>query len=55
MDIERARAISVVAQTVIDSARVEVKFLEATGQDGTKDFFAAPAQRPQLGNGNPQR
>ena len=33
MDIDRARAISEVAKTVIDSARVEVDYVKATGQD----------------------
>lgn len=31
MEIERARAICAVAREVIDSARVEVKYLEVTG------------------------
>lgn len=33
MDIERAKAISEVAKTVIDSAKVEVDFVRATGRD----------------------
>jgi hypothetical protein len=35
MDIERAKAISTVANTIIESAKVEHKFLELTGGDGT--------------------
>lgn len=31
MEIERAKAICSTAQTIIDSARVEVKYLEVTG------------------------
>lgn len=31
MDLERARAVSDVAQTIINSAKVEVEFLKATG------------------------
>ena len=54
MEIERAKAISQVAQTIIDSARVEVKFAELTGQESRSDFLEAPkAPRP---NGQlPQR
>ncbi len=32
MDLDRARAISDVAQTIINSAKVEVDFLKATGK-----------------------
>lgn len=35
MDIERARAISDVAQTIINSAKVEVDFIKATGGEGS--------------------
>ncbi len=40
LDIERAKAISQVAQTIIDSAKVEVHFLEVTGQEGGSSFLA---------------
>lgn len=33
MDVERARAISEVAKTVIDSAKAEVDYMRATGRD----------------------
>lgn len=33
MDVDRARAISEVAKTVIDSAKAEVEYIKATGQD----------------------
>jgi hypothetical protein len=36
MPIDRAKAISEVAQTVINSAKVEVDFIKATGQDDAK-------------------
>lgn len=44
MDIERAKAVADVAQTIINSAKVEVEFLKATGQDGGSGFIplAAP-------------
>ncbi len=35
MDIERAKAISNVANSIIETAKVEVKYLEAVGGDGT--------------------
>jgi hypothetical protein len=39
MDIDRAKAISQIAQTVIDSARVELKACEVLGVENTGDFF----------------
>lgn len=35
MDIERAKAIADVARVVVDSAKVEVAFIEATGEVGS--------------------
>jgi hypothetical protein len=35
MDIERARAVSDVAQVVINSAKVEVMYMRLTGTNGT--------------------
>lgn len=50
MEIERARAISHVAQTVINSAKVEVDFIKATGANSTPAFIdSKPA------GGDPQR
>jgi hypothetical protein len=42
MDIARAKAISDVAQTVINSAKVEVDFLKASGADLPGEFFNTP-------------
>lgn len=39
MDLARAKAISDVAQTVINSAKVEVEFLNAVGGKGGSKFF----------------
>jgi hypothetical protein len=39
MDIEPARAIADVAQTIINSARVEVEFLKATGNTTGSGFI----------------
>lgn len=53
MDLARAKAVSDVAQTIINSAKVEVDFLNAVGGRSASTFFpkdeALPApQRPQL-------
>jgi hypothetical protein len=62
MDIERAKAVSDVAQTLINSAKVELQFLEATGSLGTGEFFEAaqlerrsPAPRLRAVNETPGR
>lgn len=43
MDVARARAISEVAQTIINSAKVEVDYLRATNQT-TTPFLEVPAE-----------
>lgn len=48
MDIERAKAISTVANTIIESAKVECKFIELTGGDGT-GFVPKPKLEPAAG------
>jgi hypothetical protein len=35
MDIERAKAVSDIAQTIINSAKVEVEYAKATGAKGS--------------------
>jgi hypothetical protein len=48
MDIERAKAIAQVANAVIASAKVEVAFIDATGQlTDTKFLRMQPAAVPQ--------
>ena len=56
MELARAKAIASVAQTIINSATVEVKFMQATGakssgfipEDGEEAKLPAPgAARPQ--------
>lgn len=44
MDLERGKAICQAAQTIIDTARVEVKYIEVTGQgeERAKKFFNDP-------------
>jgi hypothetical protein len=44
MEVDRAKAISQVAQTIIDSARVEVKFSEITGQETASEFLPQPVK-----------
>lgn len=43
MDIERARAVSDIAQTIINSAKVELEHLKVTGATGT-GFLPLPAE-----------
>jgi len=51
MAIDRAKAVSEVAQTIINTAKVEIQYLEATGQENSGDFFDEKKQRPALTNG----
>jgi hypothetical protein len=39
MDLDRAKTIADVAQTIINSAKVEVDFIKATGQASATDFI----------------
>jgi hypothetical protein len=59
MDIERAKAIADVARVVVDSAKAEVAFINATGERRGTGFIpiAAPegASRPQLAAVNGDR
>jgi hypothetical protein len=41
MEIERAQAIADVAQTVINTAKVEVEYMKATGKITASDFIQA--------------
>jgi hypothetical protein len=53
MDIERAKAVSDIAQVLINSAKVEIQFLEAIGSTETTEFFAADkleARRLRIAN-----
>jgi len=52
MDLDRARTISEVAQTIINSAKVEVEFAKATGADTASEFLAQkPSLPPYRGKG----
>lgn len=48
MDLERAKTIALVSQTIINSATVEVKFLHATGTRDHAAFFDEKPERPAL-------
>ena len=49
MEIERAKAISEVAQTIINSAKVEVEYAKATGAVGSNFLEMAPIKTPPFG------
>jgi hypothetical protein len=56
MEVERAKAVCNVAQQLIASAKVEVEYMDVTGNesDDAKHFFQQPIGRPLLpakGNG----
>lgn len=60
MDVDRAKAISEVAQTFINSAKAEVDFVRATGSDnaelpvfGARKQISGPGQ-PRLVKGSAQ-
>jgi hypothetical protein len=42
MEIERAKTISDVAQTLINSAKLELQFMELIGEDQGGQFFEQP-------------
>lgn len=46
MDIDRAMAVATVAGVVVASAKVEVDFLKATGQEKVSDFLEHDPAKP---------
>ena len=49
MEVQRAKAICEVAQTLINTAQVEIDLIEAIGADSRSDFFGESFyQRPRL-------
>jgi hypothetical protein len=46
MEIERAKAISDVAQTIINSAKAEVDYIKATGAKMTSGFISSEKPEP---------
>lgn len=51
MEVDRAQAICKVSQQLIESAKVEVKYLETTGKEAPGQFFNNKKQ-PQLAAAN---
>jgi hypothetical protein len=51
MDIDRAKAICNVADKLIDTARVEVKFMEVVDASEVPEFFAQRPTQPALAHG----
>lgn len=52
VDIDKARLVNELGKTLIDTARVEIDFLKATGGD-TSTFLGSSPQPPAIGNGMP--
>lgn len=48
MELDRAKAVSDVAQTIINSAKVEVDYLKATGEISGTGFLDKPKEAPAL-------
>ena len=55
MDIERAKAIASVAQVAVNSAKVEVEFMKATGAKGSGFIPDETPALPDGSNGSPQK
>ena len=53
MDIDRARTVALVADKLIQSAKVEVDFINATGADAP-EFINNALPAPAPGSGQPQ-
>lgn len=47
MEIERARAIADVAKVVVDSAKVEVEYVKATGNAVSSGFLPSSTDKPK--------
>lgn len=52
MDIERARAVAEVAQTIINSAKVEVDLVKTMGATSCSEFFKGVEVLPPSGSGD---
>lgn len=51
IDLDRARAVNVIAGTLIDSARVEVEYRRVVDDGGRSDFVDGKADAERLPNG----
>lgn len=59
MELDRARAIADVARVIVDSAKAEVSFIQATGKTSGTGFIPLPEgevvpQRPRLSASQPE-
>ena len=54
MALDRAKAISAIAQTIISSAKVEVDFLRVVGGEGSGFIPEVERDRPALGHAKKQ-
>lgn len=50
VDVEKAKAMSDIAQTIINSAKVEVEYIKASGSKGS-GFLDASGPKPELPQG----
>lgn len=55
MDLDRARAVADVARVIVESAKVEVAFLEATGALKSTDFLPVDDGRGDAATARPRR
>lgn len=53
MDINRAKAISEVSQTIINSAKVEVDFMKVNGAEQDTGFIAKKTELRRITGGKP--
>lgn len=51
IDLDKAGGIQALGQTLINSAKVEVDFLKATGSQNETGFIAEKGRKPGIGNG----
>ena len=51
IDIDKAKAINDTAQTIINSAKVEVDYIRITGAQTSNGFIEGVATPPELPNG----
>ncbi len=49
LDLERARAVADVAQTIINTAKVEVDFMRTTGRPAATGFLPQDIEPPKMG------
>jgi hypothetical protein len=49
MDLDRAKVIADVSQTIINSAKTEVEFLRVTGHISGSNFFPSPDRPAPVG------